>query len=67
MSIIFNKILNKYQFTLYNIMTIKKAPEYSGAFFIILISSDYFFFSARPNGLVFEKSTNTGAATNIEE
>ena len=48
-------------------MTIKKAPEYSGAFFIILISSDYFFFSARPNGLVFEKSTNTGAATNIEE
>ena len=28
---------------------------------------DYFFFSARPNGLLFEKSTNTGAATKIEE
>ena len=75
----YNKILNKYQSAFFlasfesesdrlfiMLMKIKKALITQGLFYINSMLN-YFFFSSRPNGRVFAKSTNTGAATKIEE
>ena len=75
----YNKILNKYQSAVFlasfesesdrlfiMLMKIKKALITQGLFYINSMLN-YFFFSSRPNGRVFAKSTSTGAATKIEE
>ena len=55
------------------IISTKKAPRISRGFFIFnqtsyaLFALCFFAFGSEPNGLFFAKSTNTGAATKIEE
>ncbi len=73
----FSKILNKFQSTKYEVRSngnyySKKKPRYFEAFFIRILvlyfkEFYFFFFSSRPKGRLLAKSTNTGAATKIEE
>ena len=48
-------------------ISIKKGPRIIEGLFSIIGKYYFFFFSSRPNGRLFAKSTNTGAATKIEE
>ena len=56
-----------------NIVALKKPLEFRGAFLYsiktcyALFALCFFAFGSEPNGLFFAKSTNTGAATKIEE
>ena len=62
----------RFKKTLNNIST-KKAPRISRGFLIFnqtsyaLLALCFFAFGSVPNGLFLAKSTNTGAATKIEE
>jgi hypothetical protein len=56
-----------------NILAQKSPSNYRGAFLIFnqtsyaLLALCFFAFGSEPNGLFLAKSTNTGAATKIEE
>ena len=54
------------------IITVIKKPRYLEAFLLRILvlyfkEFYFFFFSSRPKGRLLAKSTNTGAATKIEE
>ena len=69
----FSKILNKFQSRyIENYYSNKKASKYRGFLYIRILDLYFkefyfFFFSSRPKGRLLAKSTNTGAATKIEE
>ena len=56
-----------------SLMVLKKPLEFRGAFlysiktYYALFALCFFAFGSEPNGLFLAKSTNTGAATKIEE